>query len=495
MSDGSPANMKSIKINLCLIFIILFAGCAQNRNQTVKNIDVDVHKEEIDRILFGDDEPGEDKNRKDTVTLNNNQNQENVNLAQKTELVSHIQQSDKNLLRIAMADNPTLSEPVTGITLQELENIALSNHPEIQQSLAEVSSMKGQRFQVTRKPNPVVGYQAQEVGNEGRAGQQGAYVNQRFVTADKLELNGQIAGHLVDKKRWDWQVKELEIRNKVQKNFYEYQGALLKLNLAKKLLDISKESSKTVKLLIDAGESKKSQLLQAEIEVNRSTIVVNAQDQNVNASFRKLLASVGSPGLENESISGSLQQSFPAYDWDPLYQNMIMKHPSIQAANSQVQSAIWAIRRAEVQNIPDLQTQFGLLYDTATLDTVVGIQLGGALPVHDKNKGNVRSRYADYMKAVQEVERVKLELKSELAGAFQNYETSRIQSVKFQQNILPKEEESLKLISEGFQQGQDPYIQLLIVQKTYFESNQEFVNILINVNKGLADLRKLKSVE
>ena len=60
--------------------------------------------------------------------------------------------------------------------------------------IADVDRARGLRWQVTRKPNPFVGYSASEVGNEGRAGQQGVYFSQEIVTANKLGLNDQVAG-------------------------------------------------------------------------------------------------------------------------------------------------------------------------------------------------------------------------------------------------------------------------------------------------------------
>jgi outer membrane protein, heavy metal efflux system len=494
--------MKCIRTSFLLLFCILLFGCAQNKFYAVRvfnnnspqteNLITDNTESEISEFTVRSDihENGMDDNIEEKVD------------SEGTQLVEFLE-DDQDISEPAQlstdAQDLTIGVPLnnvpTELSLFELENLAVNNHPEIQQSLADVSSMKGQRFQVTRKFNPVVGYQAQEVGNEGKAGQQGVYFNQTFITANKLGLNDQVAGHLVQQKSWDWQVKELDVRNNVQQNFYEYQGALLKLKLAQDLLKISEESSNTVGLLIEAGETKKSQLLQSDIQVDRSVISVNNQEENLKATLRKLIASVGAPELDNNSISGSLPDTFPVYNWDQLYENMLQSHPSIQAAYSQIQSASWAIKRAEVQKTPNIQTQLGVLYDTATLDTVVGLQIGGALPVHNKNRGNVRSRCADYMKAIQEVERIKLSLKSELAEAYQSYESTRVQSVKFRESILPKAKESMDLITQGFQQGQDPYIQLLIVQKTYFQSNQEYVDILVDVNQGLADLHKLKSID
>src|SRR5690606_1531888 len=63
---------------------------------------------------------------------------------------------------------------------ERLVQIALVQHPALAAAEAEIEREAGQRYQSTRKPNPSVGYVASEMGNEGRAGQQGLYLSQEW---------------------------------------------------------------------------------------------------------------------------------------------------------------------------------------------------------------------------------------------------------------------------------------------------------------------------
>ncbi len=68
--------------------------------------------------------------------------------------------------------------------IADLEAIALATNPTIAQAGHRVAALQGKYLQVGLRPNPVIGYQGEEIGDVGTAGQQGMFVGQRFVTAN-----------------------------------------------------------------------------------------------------------------------------------------------------------------------------------------------------------------------------------------------------------------------------------------------------------------------
>ena len=81
----------------------------------------------------------------------------------------------------AAASNPDLPEAETllalveaanALTLEEAETLALANNPTLLQAQASIDVHKGTRTQAGLRPNPRVGYQHNEAGNNGRGGQQ-----------------------------------------------------------------------------------------------------------------------------------------------------------------------------------------------------------------------------------------------------------------------------------------------------------------------------------
>ncbi|MCP4504862.1 MAG: TolC family protein, partial [Fuerstiella sp.] len=75
------------------------------------------------------------------------------------------------------------------LSLADLESLALQRNPTLATATARMNAARGQKVQAGLYPNPSVGYHATEIGNLGTAGQQGAFISQRFITGGKLELD------------------------------------------------------------------------------------------------------------------------------------------------------------------------------------------------------------------------------------------------------------------------------------------------------------------
>ena len=60
--------------------------------------------------------------------------------------------------------------PPSGISLEELQSIAVANNPTLAQAAARVDAARGRWIQAGLYPNPSIGYMADEIGMAGRAG-------------------------------------------------------------------------------------------------------------------------------------------------------------------------------------------------------------------------------------------------------------------------------------------------------------------------------------
>jgi cobalt-zinc-cadmium efflux system outer membrane protein len=81
----------------------------------------------------------------------------------------------------------------TGITLGELEQMALSSNPTLAQAAAEIRAAAGRKLQSGLYPNPTVGYQGEQIrgGSQG-GGEQGFFVSQDIVLGGKLGLSRRV---------------------------------------------------------------------------------------------------------------------------------------------------------------------------------------------------------------------------------------------------------------------------------------------------------------
>ena len=161
---------------------------------------------------------------------------------------------------------PGEASTAQGMTLAQLEELALRCNPTANQAAERVEAARGRCVQVGLYPNPVGGYIGAEIGNEGRAGQQGGFVGQEIVTAGKLRLNRSIAAEEVRQAEWAWEAQQQRILTDVRRSFYDVLVAQRTMELTEQLVRIGDEGVKSAEALVKAKEVARADVLQARIE-------------------------------------------------------------------------------------------------------------------------------------------------------------------------------------------------------------------------------------
>jgi cobalt-zinc-cadmium efflux system outer membrane protein len=128
--------------------------------------------------------------------------------------------------------------------------------------------------------------------------------------------------------------------------------------------------------------------------------------------------------------------------------------------------------------VPNVELQAAVQHDNATRDNFATVQVGIPIPVFNRNQGNTRRAQAELLAAQREVERVQLALHQRLAAVFEQYANARFQVEKYQRDILPNAEASLKLTNSGYRQGEFGYLSLLTAQRTFFRTNLAYLDAL-----------------
>jgi cobalt-zinc-cadmium efflux system outer membrane protein len=124
------------------------------------------------------------------------------------------------------------------LSIAQLEQMAESRNPTLAQAARRFQALHGQQVQVRLYPNPVIGYQTEEIGDNGSAGQHGMFFSQEIVTANKLGLNRAGASHEVRQAEWDWQMQRQRGLNDVRARAYEVLAARRTMEIADELVRI-----------------------------------------------------------------------------------------------------------------------------------------------------------------------------------------------------------------------------------------------------------------
>lgn len=378
--------------------------------------------------------------------------------------------------------------PEGPLALADLEALAMSNHPGLLRSGALVQAARGRWLQVGLPPNPQVGYSAAEIGDSGRAGQQGAFVSQQFITGGKLELNREVAAREVARLQREFAAQRRRVINDVQIAYFDVLAAQRSREVAHALVNIGREGVETAEALFQAKEASRVDALQAKIEAQAANIALQNAENRYYASWRSLAAAIAVPGMQPRPLSGSLEDGLPDRSFDDMLAQLISESPQISAAWAEAERARWALSRARVEPVPDLNVQGSVQYDNATNYTIAGLQVGVPLPLLNRNQGGIREAAANVTATRADALRLELSLQQQLAAAFEQYANARQQVQRYQESILPNAQESLDLVVSAYRQGELPYLSLLTAQRTYFSSNLDYIAALRALRISVVEL-------
>jgi cobalt-zinc-cadmium efflux system outer membrane protein len=400
-------------------------------------------------------------------------------------------------------------------TLADLERLAVENHPTLAQAAATIEAARGRQWQAGRKPNPTIGYAGSEIGNDGRAGQQGVAMGQEIVRGGKLRLASVVASHEVEQAESEAAAQSIRILNAVRSAFYETLAAERTLALTRELMALAEKgvSIAEIRMKPGIGEGTIPELLQAQIELDQARILEAAATNNHRAAWRRLAAAIGQPALEWAPLAGSLDAPRDERD-ESWLETITAGSPELQFAEASVRRARAAVARARAEPTPNVTIEAGAQYDHASRTTIANAGLSFPIPIRNRNQGNIVAAESELRRAEHEVDRVKLSLAERFAAALARYQNARQQVERFgarltpqeldrilglvgderhaavaaHPHILPRAQLAMAFASEGWQRGQFSYLQVLTAQRTLTQVSLNQVRALAELQQALVTL-------
>jgi len=369
-------------------------------------------------------------------------------------------------------------EADSGLTLEELEQMALDNNPVIGRAVAQLRALQGKWVQAGLPPNPRIGYLSEEVGIEGTSGKQGAFVGQKFITGGKLDLDRAVVSREIMRAQQQLAATRQRVLTDVRIGYYDVLIAKRKLKLAGELVDISDQAVRASQQLLKAKEIPRVGLLQTEVEAQTARILLRRANNGNVAAWRGLNSVIGGPDLAPQPLQGDLDQAAKDLEWNEQLERLVTKSPEVATAVAELERARSALSRAHAQVIPDLNVQVAVQYDILTEDTITGVQVGLPIPLWNRNQGGIQKAWNEIVTARRNIQRVELDLQQRLAVAFQQYADARYQVDRFSGKILPMAKETFDLVSEGYKKGEVGYLDMLTAQRTYFRANLSYIEAL-----------------
>lgn len=386
----------------------------------------------------------------------------------------------------------TPASPAGPVQVDELVQIAVGRNPRLSKATFAIDAAQGKLVQAGLYPNPVLAVMADELGD--RTGPGGIItapqVSQEIVTGRKLSLSQAVAAKEVNLTTLALLRERYAVVGSVRAAFYDLYALERRIAVLEELAKLAGEAAKNGQALLDSKQIARLDLVQLEVELARFRSQAEAARQELPGARKRLAALVGDPRMDIDAAAGPFEV-VPTYDADRTLEAVLATHPDVRSARVEVERAQAAIRRAEVEPIPNLTVSTGYTYQgqNKSNDWLLGVS--APIPVWNKNQGNVRAAKAELGMAIQEVARVENDLAERVATALRAFSGSQKLAHQYRTEILPRAEETYKLSLEAFKGGQFEYLRVIQSQRAVAEARLESVRALGDAWRAAAELSGL----
>jgi len=386
-----------------------------------------------------------------------------------------------------------LPDGSSGLTLAELEDMALAANPSVLRAAAWVGAARGNWVQVGLPPNPTIGYEGQQLGSGGLAEQHGILFSQEIVRGGKLRLNRAVAEQELERAQQELAVQQQRVLTDVRIAFYQTLLAQRQIDLTESLVRISRDGAAAVDELFRAQEATRAEVLQAQLEVENSGVLAQNARHRHDAAWRTLAAVVGDPNLPPQTLAGDAYAPPTEIDFQATLARLQNTSPELARAATEISRARWALQRACVEPTPNVTVQGLMNFIDNGIDGKpdAGVSVSVPIPVFNRNQGAILAAQHQVTAAEQALQQLELGLQHRLAPIYERFANARHQVERYRVAILPAAQESLDLTRRLYEAGEASFLSLLTAQRTFSQTNLNYLDALRELRTAEAEIEGL----
>jgi len=386
------------------------------------------------------------------------------------------------------------------ITLEELERLALQNNPTASAAAAGIDAARGRTRQAGAWPNPVIGYSGEEIktGDLDKRGEHGFFVEQTIPLGGKLRLSRSVFQKTLDQAEALRDLQRLRILSAVRQTFYAVLLTERRIEVQERLAALASEAVGVTAQLFNVGAADRPDYLEIEIESRRVQLQLNRSKNERFAARAQLAALTGVRDVADRPIAGNIDAAIPELQRDQVIRTLLEQSPELRAARAEFERTRAVTARAGRETFPDLFVRVGSAYNRELGEDTkrpIGwegtLEAGISVPLFNRNSGVIAAARAEETRAQADVTRLELALQARASSQFANYLTALQASEAYRAEILPRAEEAYRLYLSRYREMAAAYPQVLVAQRTLFETSKEYLEHLNEAWRAAVQLQGL----
>lgn len=394
------------------------------------------------------------------------------------------------------------AESRRSVTLDAAIEEALQNNPELQVVRRNLGVARGELIQARTYPfNPSLELE----GNGGRARSRESSVEERTVDgfgvglSQVIEIKGQrglrtqIATASLTQTEWEIRDAERRVLSDVMRAFGELLVTQDRLKLAEETVALAEETQDAARKQFEAGEVPRLDLLRAEVELRRAVTRRVAEERRMATALKNLNLRLGRTPDDPVRAEGPLLFREPVGTRAELLQEALELRPDLKASGAGLQAVRNRVTLVQAERLfPEVK--LALRYeddrDFDARDRRVMLDLTIPLPLFNRRQGEVEVALAEQIRQEARIALVRAQIETEVATAFEQFQSSQQIVEQFVQQILPQQEQNFRLLRDGYTLGQFDLTDVLLAQRELIDARVAYLEVISDFNTAVVDLRR-----
>ena len=377
------------------------------------------------------------------------------------------------------------------VSIRQLQDKALQNHPALKVANSQIDAERGVRRQNILRDNPILHYEAEEIGEEGKAGKQGVVIEQELGNRKRREMLAQQSDRTLEALDWNRQIVTRKIQNDVRALAYRTLIVQKKVDFQRQLVSISEAAENRAREALNSGsvEITKLNFIQLQNQTRQAKLSLEQNLNDKEALEKKLAIMIGAPNEPIGEISddpAALGNS-PMIDYEATLNNLLEYSPEIAKKRAEINEKRAALAYEETPQ-RSFSVSGGALYDFSNKTTVAKAGIGVPIRINDRNEGNILRAKAEFTKAQSELEQIQLKLRSNFTDVFAVYKSAKAEVQTYQGEILPDLERFFTLSQQAYQQGQINFLEITSARAIYIESSVNYLDSLERLSDSIVKI-------
>jgi cobalt-zinc-cadmium efflux system outer membrane protein len=376
----------------------------------------------------------------------------------------------------------------SSLTLAKALALSLEKSPVLSSFSWDVRAAEARVIQARLAPNPELSFEGEDLTRPDESLQNTLELSQLIELGGKRQMRVREAQFDRDTAEWDYQVKRLEVLKSTSLAFINVLFAQRNVQLAAENLELTEGAVPLTQKRVEIGKASDVELLRTDTAVATARIRLTEAKRDLEIARVDLASQWGGKRATFASVSGNLDQLRPIGSLESL-QARLQENPDLARWTTEraKREATLNLVRAEAK--PDLTLRAGprLLGASHTnLTAVAGFSI--PLPLWDRNQGKIAEAKANVAKIADEKAAAEAKAYAELNEAYQTLQSAAEEVRILHETVLPSSKKAVDQITDGYGAGRFGQLDVLDAQRTYNETQIEYVRALADYQKAQAQI-------